>query len=204
MFVQAPPGVRACHVQCEFAATSVRLGLAGNPPYLQASHAPRTRRGAASRERPDAGRVAARRQDVGVRVDTRGACWLVSVLPLPSPELRDGGDRGRRRTPHAAKVGAGVCGGRRRDNSSCSLAHAPVQGKTWECFCLGHAALDALTGEKDRKRILLERFQAEVRPPVALHSRTRRAHGAAPQTPGFDFSGAELSGAARDASTFMR
>ena len=39
------------------------------------------------------------------------------------------------------------------------------QGKTWECFLLGHAALDVLTGEADRKRILLERFQAEARRP---------------------------------------
>jgi hypothetical protein len=30
---------------------------------------------------------------------------------------------------------------------------------------LGHAELDLLTGEADRKRILLERFQAEVRDP---------------------------------------
>lgn len=38
-YVPAPPGVRACHVQCAFASTAVRLGLAGNPPYMQASRA---------------------------------------------------------------------------------------------------------------------------------------------------------------------
>lgn len=78
-----------------------------------------------------------------------------------------------------------------------------LQGKTWECFLVGHAALDALTGEADRKRILLERFQAEVREAAALGGGTQRLRRSS-QTPGFDFSGAELSGAARDASTFMR
>ena len=84
------------------------------------------------------------------------------------------------------------------------------QGKTWECFLLGHAGLDVLTGEADRKRILLERFQAEVCGPK-VHTHTLQGCRSSlklkpppPQTPGFDFSGAELSGAARDASTFMR
>ena len=90
--------------------------------------------------------------------------------------------------------------------SAAALREADLapQGKTWECFLLGHAALDVLTGEADRKRILLERFQAEVCGPK---TRTLLAHAqasACSQTPGFDFSGAELSGAARDASTFMR
>ena len=34
-YVPAPPGVRACHVECEFTSVSLRLGLAGNPPYMQ-------------------------------------------------------------------------------------------------------------------------------------------------------------------------
>ena len=53
-----------------------------------------------------------------------------------------------------------------------------LQGKTWECFLVGHAALDALMGEADRKRILLERFQAEVREARALGGGTQRAYGA--------------------------
>jgi hypothetical protein len=38
----------------------------------------------------------------------------------------------------------------------------------------------------------------------AVLARTLRSQHLSSQTPGFDFSGAELSGAARDASTFMR
>jgi hypothetical protein len=62
--------------------------------------------------------------------------------------------------------------------SLCSRTVVVLQGKTWECFLVGHAALDALTGEADRKRILLERFQAEVREPAALGGGTQRAYGA--------------------------
>jgi hypothetical protein len=48
-------------------------------------------------------------------------------------------------------------------------------GKTWGAVFAAHAALDAVKTEADRKQIMLERFQAE--------------------NPGFDFSGAEFSGA---------
>lgn len=36
-YVPAPPGVRACHLDCQFGCASLRLGLAGNPPYMQVS-----------------------------------------------------------------------------------------------------------------------------------------------------------------------
>jgi hypothetical protein len=65
-------------------------------------------------------------------------------------------------------------------SGSLLLTHEVVvlQGKTWECFLVGHAALDALTGEADRKRILLERFQAEVRETAVLGGSTQRAYSA--------------------------
>ena len=76
-YVPAPPGVRACHVQCEFASTSLRLGLAANPPYMQASlwHADTTRR-ALMRSCFGAGRSAARRQDIRVLLDARRVACL--------------------------------------------------------------------------------------------------------------------------------
>ena len=123
------------------------------------------------------------------------------------------GARGRVHTYHAAKDGAGASSGllvRLANQALRRKVDLAPQGKTWECFLLGHAGLDVLTGEADRKRILLERFQAEVCGPK-VHTHTLQGCRSSlklkpppPQTPGFDFSGAELSGAARDASTFMR
>ena len=49
---------------------------------------------------------------------------------------------------------------------------------------VGHDAADIMSHEADRKRLLLERFQAEH--------------------PGFDFSSASMDGHVPDASTFLR
>jgi hypothetical protein len=35
VFVRAPPGVRASEVDCEVQCTRLRLGLKGNPPYVE-------------------------------------------------------------------------------------------------------------------------------------------------------------------------
>ncbi len=63
-----------------------------------------------------------------------------------------------------------------------SLAKAEA-GATWAAALAGHEA-GAAAREADQRRLLLERFQAEH--------------------PGFDFSGAEVTGAVPDARTFMR
>lgn len=57
------------------------------------------------------------------------------------------------------------------------------KGETWAAVFKGHAQLDELSVGEERKALMLERFQAE-------HA-------------GFDFSGAEFSGAAPDPQTFM-
>lgn len=48
------------------------------------------------------------------------------------------------------------------------------KAETWPSACLGHMALDPITQQEVQKNILLERFQEE--------------------NPGFDFSGASMSG----------
>ena len=58
-----------------------------------------------------------------------------------------------------------------------------AKGETWPCVCQGHGALDALAEAAAHKRMLLERFGQEH--------------------PGFDFSGAEVSGAVPNPRTFM-
>lgn len=57
-------------------------------------------------------------------------------------------------------------------------------GETWPCAFVGHESLDAAAEEADRRQMLLERFQLEH--------------------PGFDFSGAEVTGSVPDPRTFMR
>ena len=109
-YVPAPPGVRACHVECEFSSVSLRLGLAGNPPYMQVSlcydagdhpqraHALMLRRRALfhtlSRRRSASGRLV--RCLLAVRV-RRLSCRR--------------GARGRVHTHNAAKDGAGAARG---------------------------------------------------------------------------------------------
>lgn len=57
-------------------------------------------------------------------------------------------------------------------------------GETWPGAFVGHASLDPAAEESTKKAMLLERFQMEH--------------------PGFDFSGAEVTGAVPDPRTFMR
>ena len=57
-------------------------------------------------------------------------------------------------------------------------------GETWPAVFVGHAALDALATDEAKRQMLLERFQMEH--------------------PGFDFSGAEVSGSVPDPRNFMR
>ena len=57
------------------------------------------------------------------------------------------------------------------------------KGETWASVCAGHGALDAAAEAEVHKRMLLERFGQEH--------------------PGFDFSGAEVSGAVPDPREFM-
>lgn len=57
-------------------------------------------------------------------------------------------------------------------------------GEAWPAVFVGHGGLAAPDAEADRKQMLLERFQGEH--------------------PGFDFSGAEVTGAVPDARNFMR
>ncbi|KAK9846275.1 hypothetical protein WJX81_000693 [Elliptochloris bilobata] len=56
------------------------------------------------------------------------------------------------------------------------------KGEPWQCALVGHA-IDPLRQQSEQKRLLLERFQEEH--------------------PGFDFSGAEVSGDAPNPRTFM-
>ena len=57
------------------------------------------------------------------------------------------------------------------------------KGETWASVCAGHGALDAAAEAEVHKRMLLERFGQEH--------------------PGFDFSGAEVSGAVPDPREFL-
>eukprot|EP01114_Cavostelium_apophysatum_P008168 TRINITY_DN2048_c0_g1_i1.p1 TRINITY_DN2048_c0_g1~~TRINITY_DN2048_c0_g1_i1.p1 ORF type:complete len:155 (-),score=20.10 TRINITY_DN2048_c0_g1_i1:42-506(-) len=57
------------------------------------------------------------------------------------------------------------------------------KGDTWLAVFKGHEQLDPLSQEELKKTMMLERFQEE--------------------NPGFDFSGANFSGSAPDARTFM-
>ena len=57
------------------------------------------------------------------------------------------------------------------------------EGESWPGVFVGHEAISHEDRDAEQKRLLLERFQLEH--------------------PGFDFSGAEVSGACPDASTFM-
>lgn len=57
------------------------------------------------------------------------------------------------------------------------------QGEAWPGVFEGHRGVDAAKEEEEKKRMMLERFQAEH--------------------PGFDFSGAEFNGAVPDAHKFM-
>lgn len=64
-----------------------------------------------------------------------------------------------------------------------SLAKAHP-GRPWEAAMAGHEGADPDAAAADRKRLLLERFQAE--------------------NPGFDFSGAEINGEVPSAETFLK
>lgn len=57
------------------------------------------------------------------------------------------------------------------------------RGKTWKSLLVGQEEFDPVQESEERKRLMLERFQRE--------------------NPGFDFSGAELTGCCPDASQFM-
>jgi hypothetical protein len=85
VFVVAPPGVRSSQVDCQFSATRLRLGLKGNPPYVEvrasarvsaAQHVLRTASAGCvvdtahtPRPRCPTGRAGVCCQDVGVRLD---------------------------------------------------------------------------------------------------------------------------------------
>jgi hypothetical protein len=58
-----------------------------------------------------------------------------------------------------------------------------TRGEHWASALLGHQTLDAASQEDVRRRLMLERFQAEH--------------------PGFDFSNADFSGTVPDAASFM-
>ncbi len=58
-----------------------------------------------------------------------------------------------------------------------------LKGETWPSALAGHDALDGFTEGEVKKQLMLERWQQEH--------------------PGFDFSGAEFSGAAPDPRSFM-
>jgi len=57
------------------------------------------------------------------------------------------------------------------------------QGTTWKCVCEGHGSLDEAAEKEVHKKMLLERFGKEH--------------------PGFDFSGADVTGSVPDPKTFM-
>ena len=104
-YVPAPPGVRACHVECAFSSVSLRLGLAGNPPYMQVSlrHAAgdHTQRAHAPARRALCRTLSRRRSASGRLVRSLLA---VQVRRLSCRR----GARGRVHTHHAAKDGAGA------------------------------------------------------------------------------------------------
>ena len=44
-----------------------------------------------------------------------------------------------------------------------------AKGTSWNAVFVGDTALDAMVGEADRKRLMLERFQEEVREATRCH-----------------------------------
>lgn len=50
-----------------------------------------------------------------------------------------------------------------------AVLHACMQGEPWPCAIRGHE-LDTLTQQADQQRLMLERFQAEVRD-ACMHAR---------------------------------
>lgn len=102
-----------------------------------------------------------------------------------------------------------------------------LQGKAWGGVFVGHDVGNPFATEADKKRLLLERFQAEVRRKSAVivptrcraaqshivaHKRSSDSAGLqhhlarcfpSAQHPGFDFSGADVTGQVPDASKFM-
>jgi hypothetical protein len=84
----------------------------------------------------------------------------------------------------------------------------PAQGETWGSPFKGHE-MDVLTQQQEQQRLLLERFQQEVRETfkLSIWEGSRRhniLHFVHLQHPGFDFSGAEVKGTVPNARTFMR
>ncbi len=183
----APPGVRARNVRCDFTATHLVLGLKGNPPYLEA------RQSRAARLCRCGAELRFRRQgELCEKVKasecfwTLGACSRACCYAQRALLTRVSVQRTARYTSACRRWSRHASGDAARlprstDASPDSRARR-VQGKTWSCVLIGHA-LDALSCEADKKRILLERYQREH--------------------PGFDFRGAEVNGAVPDASQFM-
>lgn len=72
-------------------------------------------------------------------------------------------------------------------------------GETWDCALKGRAEakIDDFTKEEVRKKMMLERFQYEVRLTIPSLTLILQKH------PGFDFSGADFNGNVPDAKDFM-
>jgi len=72
-------------------------------------------------------------------------------------------------------------------------------GETWDCALKGRAEakIDDFTKEEVRKKMMLERFQYEVRLTNFIPHTDPSKH------PGFDFSGADFNGNVPDAKDFM-
>jgi len=68
VFVTAPPGVRAAQVDCSFRPTRLRLGLKGNPPFMEARRAAGCFLWLLS---GSAGRACVARENVRVLLDSR-------------------------------------------------------------------------------------------------------------------------------------
>ena len=80
------------------------------------------------------------------------------------------------------------------------------KGVTWPSLLRGHTEVDPYTQQELQKTLMLERFQAEVRPcptPRAPAAHRPTAPHACGQNPGFDFSGASFNGQVPDPKTFM-
>ena len=123
VYIRTPPGARAADLDVRIGASSLSVGIKGNPnPYLQ--------------------------HDTFAPVVTGDSTWTLDGTEL------------------------------------CITLAKARQGEPWTAVFAGHeGTMSGAAEQAERKRLLLERFQAEH--------------------PGFDFSGAEMSGEAPDAHTFM-
>ncbi len=230
VYVEVPPGTRAKELYCDIQAAGLKLGLhplgapQPNPPYIQVGQR------CATRARGDRVDGASPRTSTanGACCTTRVACRESSLIQSspknPSGRSVSGGRslRGASASPVPLLALTDRCCTRHGTASSADGSQLTInlqkaeRGEPWPSVFKGHE-LDAMAQQQESQRLMLERFQQEVRSSCAgaavgggstqhvLRPCARHCSGAPPvaQHPGFDFSGATFNGQVPNPRTFM-